>query len=429
MRPPTDQRLNVSCDAPYPRGSPRPFTHPARASPSPHRRPAKKRVRSSAAIPPRHFSPPLTLPRARVLPGTRGRPPRAPPSRAATASPPSPGSRRRPRSRPKRSVTLGDKVTGVPLRRRSLRQGLALRRHHDAHRRSRASPTRRPNENSLAVGGHLELPVPRAHRVDRTDHRRGTREPARRDDAVPRLGRQVRQGHLPVHQHRGWRGGADDGYPRHDEAYQFRRGVRRVRVRSSDGWHAARVRGRRQARGAAQHLRDAAPPRGRGARPGERHQQRGQGAAEDPREDQRDGRGGDGEEPRSRCTKTFAATSTSPRRRRSTTASSTRCCTSAAGLGRGEGLAHRRKEKEKTHKSQSRERGFFTSERSRGTVATPRPPPAPVSSGPSRDFFRLLSRWRGSQSQHDEQSQFSTRRGDIFILGRPVSREKPYPND
>ena len=73
----------------------------------------------------------------------------------------------------------------------------------------------------------------------------------------------------------------------------------------------------------------------------------------------------------------------------------------SAELGRGRGAQG---EKEKTYKSQSLEAGFFTSERSRGTVATPRPPPAPLlGAGPSRDFFHTtFPQRRGSQSQHEE---------------------------
>ena len=86
--------------------------------------------------------------------------------------------------------------------------------------------------------------------------------------------------------------------------------------------------------------------------------------------------------------KTFAATS--PHRGEGVDYGVVDKVLAALRLGRGRGA---RGKKEKTHKSQSLEAGFFTSERSRGTVVTPRPPPAPsrLFSHQSRSGVDLIS--------------------------------------
>ena len=112
MRPPTDQRPNVSCDAPYPRGSPRPSTHPARASPPPpNRRTAKKGSRRRFHIPPRHPSPPLTLPHVLHPPRHARKTPASAPVKGGYGLASFSGLKAAPSELSKRSVTLGDKVT------------------------------------------------------------------------------------------------------------------------------------------------------------------------------------------------------------------------------------------------------------------------------------------------------------------------------
>ena len=112
MRPPTDQRLNVSCDAPYPRGSPRPFTHPRARPPSPSSTAREKTGQVvDLIIPPRHFSPPLTLPHLPRPPRHARKTPASAPVKGGYGLASFSGLKAAPSELSKRSVTLGDKVT------------------------------------------------------------------------------------------------------------------------------------------------------------------------------------------------------------------------------------------------------------------------------------------------------------------------------
>lgn len=84
-----------------------------------------------------------------------------------------------------------------------------------------------PARGLLAVGGPVELPVPRPHHLPLPGDRRGAGQPAGRDDAVPRQRKQ--EGHLALHQRHGRRGRAHACPARHDAPRQVGRVHRRLR--------------------------------------------------------------------------------------------------------------------------------------------------------------------------------------------------------
>ena len=110
MRPPTDQRLNVSCDAPT-RADRRARPHTPRARPPPSSTDREKRVRSSISHPPSPLLPPLTLPHLPRPPRHARKTPASAPVKGGYGLASFSGLKAAPSELSKRSVTLGDKVT------------------------------------------------------------------------------------------------------------------------------------------------------------------------------------------------------------------------------------------------------------------------------------------------------------------------------